>query len=295
MCTSFLRRYSSVFFACTLFSFIFSLQKAIADFVTDFPENARIVSVGGALTEIIYALGAQDQLIARDSTSTYPEDVLKIPELGYMRALSPEGVLSLSPEGIILVEGSGPPSTIDLLKKTSIPILIVPENFSRENITEKIRFVGKALHKEKQAAVLIQKINDQFIENDALLSKVTQPRRVLFVFSIEDGRALVSGADTAADAMIKLSGAVNAVSDYKGYKLLNNEALLKSQPDVILLTNHIQNKNAFDKLKNNPAIQATPAARNHAIKQIDTMYFLGFGPRTAHASKELIDMLYKTD
>ncbi|ABM44681.1 hypothetical protein H704_00419 [Bartonella bacilliformis Peru38] len=295
MCTPFLRRLSSLFLICMLCSFICLTKKVIADPTTNFPKNAHIISIGGALTETIYALGAQNQLIARDSTSTYPKEALTLPELGYMRALSPEGLLSLDPEGILLVEGSGPPSTIDILKKTSIPILIVPENFSRESIIEKIRLVGKALHRETQAAALIEKINHKFMENDALLAKVTKPKRVLFIFSIQNGRAMVSGTHTAADAMIKLSGAINAVSDYRGYKLLNNEELLKSNPDFILLTNHTENLIKIDKILSMPAIKATPAAQNHAIKQVDTMYFLGFGPRTADASKELIDMLYSTD
>lgn len=112
-----LHRFSGLFLICGLLSFTFFSKQAIAEPTTRFPENARIVSIGGSLTEIVYALGAQDQLIARDSTSIYPQEALKLPVLGYMRALSPEGVLSLAPEGILLVEGSGPPSTLDILKK----------------------------------------------------------------------------------------------------------------------------------------------------------------------------------
>ncbi|MCZ2328519.1 heme/hemin ABC transporter substrate-binding protein [Bartonella sp. F02] len=289
------RKLPNFLFICVFLFFIDCFKQATAELVTCFSENARIVSIGGALTEIIYALEAQNQLIARDSTSMYPKEALQLPDLGYMRSLSPEGVLSLSPEGILLIEGSGPPSTINILKKTSIPIIIVPEDFSRENVTEKIRLVGKVLRREKQAEVLIEKINQRFINNDALLAKITKPKRVLFIFSVQNGRILASGTGTAADNMIKLSGGINAISDYKGYRLLNDEALLKSNPDFILLMNHRGNTTTIDKILAMPAIQTTPAARNHAIKQMDTMYFLSFGPRTAEASKELINMLYNTE
>ncbi|CBI76093.1 periplasmic hemin-binding protein [Bartonella clarridgeiae 73] len=278
-----------------MFSFTCFSRQVIAEPTTSFPENARIVSVGGALTETVYALGAQDQLVARDSTSIYPQAALKLPELGYMRNLSPESILSLSPEGILLIEGSGPPSTIDVLKKTSIPLVIIPENFSRESVIEKIRLVGKALHREVQATELIEKLNRNFMNNDKLLTKITNPKRVLFIFSVQNGSVMVSGTDTAADSMIKLSGGINAISDYKGYKLLNNESLLKSNPDFILFVNHSGNSTKIDTILAIPAIQGTPAAQNHAIKQIDAMYFLGFGPRTADASKELINMLYSTE
>ncbi|ENN92118.1 heme/hemin ABC transporter substrate-binding protein [Bartonella bovis] len=292
MSTFFLHRLSNLILSFILFYFTFFSQQATAELTTNFPKNARIVSIGGSLTEIVYALGAKDQLVARDSTSIYPQEALKLPELGYMRALSPEGVLSLTPEGILLIEGSGPSLTIDILKKTSIPLVIVPENFSRENVIEKIRLVGKALHRETQAAALIKKVNRSFMDNDMLLAKITKPKRVLVVLSMQNGRLMVSGTNTAADGMIKLSGGINAISSYKGYKPLNNETLLQSNPDVILLMTHPKNSSQIDQILAIPAIQATSAAQNHAIKQIDAMYFLSFGPRTAEASKELINMLY---
>ncbi|GAA5103698.1 heme/hemin ABC transporter substrate-binding protein [Bartonella jaculi] len=292
MFISLLHRLLNIFLMCLLLSLTCLSKQVIAEPTTRFPENARIVSIGGALTEIVYALGAQDQLVARDSTSVYPQEALKLPVLGYMRALSPEGVLSVAPEGILLVEGSGPASTIEILKKTSIPLVIIPENYSRENVMEKIRLVGQAIHREVQADALIEKLKRNFLDNDALLAKVTKPKRVLFVLSVQNGRVMASGTGTAADGMIKLSGAINAVTDYKGYKLLNNEALLKSDPDVILLVKHGAKSTNIDKILAIPAIQATTAAKNHAIKQMDAMYLLGFGPRTADASKELIDILY---
>ncbi|MBB5073575.1 iron complex transport system substrate-binding protein [Bartonella callosciuri] len=288
----FLRRLPRAFLVFILLSLSIFSQPIIAEPTTHFSENARIVSIGGSLTEIVYALGAQDQLAARDSTSVYPQEALKLPVLGYMRALSPEGVLSLAPEGILLVEGSGPASTIDILKKTSIPIVIVPENYSRESVIEKIRIVGKAIHREAQAAALIKKLSRDFLDNDTLLAKVTKPKRVLFVLSVQNGRIMASGTGTAADGMIKLSGGINVITDYKGYKLLNGEALLKSNPDVILLVKHGKGSSNLEKILAIPAVQATNAAKNHAIKQMDAMYLLGFGPRTASASRELINILY---
>ncbi|WP_336276303.1 heme/hemin ABC transporter substrate-binding protein [Bartonella sp. CB178] len=292
MFTSLSRKFSSLLVVCTLLSFTCLTKQVIAEPTTHFPENARIVSIGGSLTEIVYELGAEGQLIARDSTSVYPQEALKLPVLGYMRTLSPEGVLSLAPEGILLVEGSGPPSTIEILKKTSIPMVIIPENYSRESVIEKIRLVGKAINREMQAATLIEKMSRDFVDNDILLEKVTKPKRVLFILSVQNGRVMASGTGTAADGMIKLSGGINAVSDYKGYKLLNNEALLKLNPDAILLIKYGGKSVNIDKVLAIPAIQATTAAKNHAIKQMDAMYLLGFGPRTAKASREVINMLY---
>src|SRR5690606_22824512 len=106
---------------------------------TVFKDTSRIVSTGGSITEIAYALGEQDKLVARDSTSLYPEAALKLPDVGYMRQLSPESVLSVDPSGLLVVEGSGPKETIDVLKKASIPFITVPETYDHAGILEKIR------------------------------------------------------------------------------------------------------------------------------------------------------------
>src|SRR5262245_9834795 len=90
-----------------------------------FEDPSRIASIGGSVTEIGYALGEEDRLVARDSTSLYPEAALKLPDVGYMRALSPEGVLSVNPTGLLVVEGSGPREAIDVLKKASVPFITV--------------------------------------------------------------------------------------------------------------------------------------------------------------------------
>src|SRR5262245_50807125 len=103
-----------------------------------FPDTSRIVSIGGLITEIVYALGEEARLVARDSTSTWPEAAAKLPDVGYMRALSPEGVLSVNPSAILALHGSGPREAIDVLKKSSVPFIEVPDHFNHEGILEKI-------------------------------------------------------------------------------------------------------------------------------------------------------------
>src|SRR5215207_8192946 len=72
-------------------------------------DPARIVSIGGAITEILYALGFDDRLAGVDSTSLYPAAALRDkPNVGYMRQLSAEGVLGLNPSLVLAAQGSGP-------------------------------------------------------------------------------------------------------------------------------------------------------------------------------------------
>lgn len=275
-------------------------MSVLARTVSELPEQGKLVSIGGSLTEIVYALGAENRLMARDTTSHYPPDASKLPDVGYMRNLSPEGVLSLSPDGILLIEGSGPPSTIEILAHAEVPVVIIPEHFTQNGVIQKILKVGQALHQNEQAKKLADRIEYDFSENDKLLNKITQtkrvsPKRILFVMTIQNGRIMAAGKNTAADGMIALSGGTNAVTDYDGYKLINDEAIINAAPDFILMMSHAGSTTTIDQVLALPTIQMTPAGKNKAVIQMDGLYLLSFGPRTASAARDVINVLYKDE
>ena len=256
------------------------------------PENSKIIVIGGALTEIVYALDAQERVIGRDMTSIYPEAAKALPDIGYMRSLSAESILSLGPQGILLVQGSGPKTTIDILEKASVPMVIVPESFDRDGVINKVRSVGKALRLEEKANELIAKLNQDFDKTDALTHKVTEKKKILFVLSVQNGRVMAAGTNTAANGIIQLAGAENAITGFDGYKLLNDEALLAAKPDMILSMSPFPGRPVTTQLTDLPAVRATPAAKNNMIKDMDGLYLLGFGPRTAAAARDLAEQLY---
>ncbi|MBI0167337.1 ABC transporter substrate-binding protein [Bartonella sp. M0280] len=286
-----IRRLSVVM--CIFLAVTTTPQSASAKKADVFPESAKIISVGGAVTEIVYALGAGEQLIARDTTSSYPDEVQKLPDVGYMRNLSPEGILSLAPDAILLDQGSGPASTVEILENASIPMLEVPEHFTREGVREKIEKIGQALHRQDKAEALIKEVEREFAKNDQLIKDHSDAKRILFVLTVQNGRLMAAGKDTAADGIIRLSGARNAIDGYNGYKLLTDEAIINSSPDLILMMGHSGISATVEDLYKIPAVETTPAFKHKAIKQMDGLYLLGFGPRTPLAVREVIDALYK--
>ncbi|MEX0957036.1 MAG: ABC transporter substrate-binding protein [Rhizobiaceae bacterium] len=273
---------------------VFAAIAARADVVETLPDTSRLVAVGGSITEIIYALGEEDHLIARDTTSVYPQAALALPDVGYMRALSPEGVLSIDPSAILMMEGSGPPEAIDVLKKASVPIAIVPERFDSQGILTKITTIGRAIGEEEKAGQLAAKVAADLADAEASTAHVAERRRVLFVLSNQGGKLLASGTGTAADGIIKMAGGINVMSEFTGYKQLADEAVITAQPDLILMMNARDRPNGEvdTELLAQPAVAATPAGRNKAILHMDGAYLLGFGPRTAAAVRDLAVALY---
>ncbi|SDK70372.1 iron complex transport system substrate-binding protein [Mesorhizobium muleiense] len=270
----------------------FALPARAAEGTEVFADPSKIAAIGGSITEIVFALGEQDRLVARDSTSRYPEAALKLPDVGYMRQLSPEGVLSVNPSGILALHGSGPKETVDVLKKTSIPFIEVPERYDHEGILEKIRIVGKALGADAKAAALAAEIDAKLKAAEKQTASIKDRKRVLFVLSMRGGKILASGSNSAADGIIRLSGGVNAVDGYSGYKQLSDEAVITARPDVILMMNNAGPGVSDDELFANPSIRSTPAGTARKVVRMDGGYLLGFGPRTADVIRDLAASLY---
>jgi iron complex transport system substrate-binding protein len=258
-------------------------------------DTTRLVSVGGDVTEIIYALGEENHLIARDTTSTFPEAASKLPDVGYMRALSPEGILAMNPTAIIAIEGSGPPEALAVLKSATVPFETVPNAYTHDGILAKIDKVGALLGVENKAAALKAQVQADL---DAAIAETEkrpagERKRILFILSMQGGKVMASGTGTAADGIIKLSGSVNAAGDFPGYKPLTDEAIIEAKPDVILMMNRGDGASTKDDdIVKQPALALTPAVQNKAIVRMDGLHLLGFGPRTASAVRELNAAIY---
>ena len=214
-----------------------------------------------------------------------------------MRALSPEGVLSVNPDLIVSEAGAGPAETLEVLKKAGITFIEVPDSFTADGILEKIAAVGEAIGKPAEAATLSAEVENDLTsvaEKTATIPE-TERKRVLFILSTRGGRIMASGTNTAADGIISLAGGVNALTDFEGYKLMTDEAVSQAAPDVILMMDRGGDHGApNDELLALPAIVTTPAAETRSVIRMDGLYLLGFGPRTADAALALAQKIYGT-
>jgi iron complex transport system substrate-binding protein len=257
-------------------------------------DTSRIVSVGGAVTEILYALGMEKNIVGIDTTSLYPPNAAaEKPSVGYMRALSAEGVLGLRPTLIIANEGTGPKETMTVLQAANVPTVIVPDSFSGAGILDKIRVVSEAAGQLQRGRCMADRVRADLGALDRLVASIPAKKRVMFVLSFVNGRAMVSGRKTAADGIIHMAGAINAVSEYEGYKPITDEAVIAAKPDVVLsMQRGGPNPVTADEVFAQASFGATPAAAGKKFVAMDGLYLLGFGPRTARAARDLAETLY---
>ncbi|QIE47508.1 ABC transporter substrate-binding protein [Pseudohalocynthiibacter aestuariivivens] len=257
--------------------------------------SGDVVSIGGSVTEIVYALGQEGRLVARDTTSSYPPEAETLADVGYMRALSAEGVLSLNPTLILSEADAGPPEVIDVLQSAGVRFEMLEPAMDGPGIGTKIRAIGAALDVAEAAKTLADQVEVDMrrVTMEATEMAADAPKRVLFILSTQSGRIMASGTGTQADAMIRLAGGVNAIAGVQGYKLLSDEAITSAAPDVILMMDRSgDHAVADDVLFNMPAIRPTPAAASEHIVRMNGLYLLGFGPRTPDAVADLSAALY---
>jgi iron complex transport system substrate-binding protein len=249
----------------------------------------RIISLGGAITEIIYKLNLQKYLVGVDATSNYPTDSQNYPSVGYARTLSIEGVLSLNPTHILATEDVGPPAFIRTIKNNKkINFEILDSEYSFDGLINRVHRIGAIAGVANSAQTLIAQLNEswRFANADEPISHA-QPK-VLFLLSHQASRILVSGRDTGAAAMIRYAGGMNAINSYAGYKPLNIEAFIQANPDVILMTKQTERSLSTSQvLLKNPALGSVAALKNNRLISIDANQLLGFGPRLPQTILEL--------
>lgn len=249
----------------------------------------RIVSVGGGLTEIIYALGAEKELVGVDTTSLYPQAATKLPSVGYARALSSEGILALSPTLVLATEDAGPPVVLRQIGTAGVPVSVLPANDRFEGVLERIQHVGNLIERGAQASQLETQLKQDWQHARApILARKTPASRVLFILSHSPAQIMVGGRKTSADAMIAYAGARNAVDGFDGFKPLTPEAVIAAQPDIVLFTEQgMSVVGGIDGALKLPGLAQTPAGQKRRIVAQEAMFMLGFGPRLPQALSAL--------
>lgn len=252
-------------------------------------ETGRLVSVHGSLTEVVYLLGAQDQLVGTDTTSTHPEAANRTPKVGYLRQLSAEGLLALRPHAVLGTDEAGPPIVLHQLKQAGVPLRLITVTHRFQDVLDKVQLVGAATRRTQAARDLVADLDARWQDTRQRVQRRTtgRPPRVLFIMA-HGGAPMTGGQGTAAQAVLELVGARNALEGVQGFRPLNAESVVQARPDwVLTTTDSLAAMGGVDRFWQQPGLGQTPAARQQRLVGLDAMALLGFGPRMPATLDEL--------
>ena len=257
--------------------------------------SSRIVVAGGSITEIIYFLNSEEKIVALDVTSNYPEKAKELPSIGYVRNLSAEGILSMNPSIVFGEDDMGPPGVIKQLRDINIDLRIIPEEKTIDGILDKIYCIASIIDKVPNAE---SKINSTLIPDILSIEKRLSistliPKRVMFIFSIKGNKIIVAGSGTSGDGFIKMTGSKNIFSTIEGWKSVSQEAIIKENPDYVIMSKRdLHNSKTIKSISENPIFKNIRAFEEQNIIFDDAMAMLGFGPRTIKSVLNAVNIMY---
>ena len=265
-------------------------------------QTERAVVISQAYTEIIWALGAQDHVVGVDYSSTWPPEVKNVTTVGYHRALSAEGILSLKPTVIVTDGNIGPPQVVEQLKQLHVPFkTFAAKNDSLEGAKALMREMGAYFHKEARAEELCRKLDaDMARALEEAKQHADRPRVAVIHYGRASNIYLLVGASGGGDAgaagqMVRWAGGEMAIQQAGMQRMTSPEIVARANPDVVLMTEFGYDRlsGSKDKILELPGVSTSDAAKNGRIYRVEEHDLMYFGASTGEGVQKLVKLIHQ--
>ena len=271
-------------------------SSAIASVVTGFdgvkvnvPKPQRIVAINSTTTEILFVLGAGDRVVGREDSVVYPAKAKSIPSVGHPYYPSVEGIISLKPDVVVGTKENLPPASITQLRSANVPVLVLePSDLDGvDGYKRRVRMLAELVDQQEKAQEEIGRFDAVLKAVEAGVKKSASRPRVFFFYSHGPAAGYIYGNHTGPHYLIEAAGGENAAQSVEGVKTFTQEAMINTQPDVILVLERVsKNLGGPAAIARTPGIALTPAGRNKKVIEMEET-IRSIGPRFAEFVKEL--------
>ncbi|CNI28630.1 heme/hemin ABC transporter substrate-binding protein [Yersinia pekkanenii] len=246
--------------------------------------SQRIITIGGDVAEITYALGVGANIVARDRASVRPKELKALPDVGFMRQLNAEGILALKPTLVLTTERAAPSRALQQIAANGINVVYVPLDTDPQEVTNKIQLIATMVNQEEKGRQLIQRYQQQL----ASVVSTPLPVKALFIMNHAGIPPLAAGKNTPADTLFRAAGLKNAIQEFAGYRPLSQEGIIASAPDLLIITTHsVKSLGGVDNVWLIPGVALTPAGKQQRILVLDDISLLSFGLHTPGVLQQL--------
>ena len=253
---------------------------------------SRVVVLNGDITEVVFALGLGESVVAVDTSATYPVEAAALPKIGYQRALSAEGILSMSPTLVIGNENAGPPEVLEQVRSTGVPVVILESVTTLDGASRKMSSVAQALGVPDRGEEIVRELEAQIEEVRTLAAQAQERPTAVFLYMRGLDALFLIGQDHLSHELFEASGAISGaatVGVFQPFIPLTAESLAAADPDcIVVLTAGLQSVGGREGLLSLPGVGQTAAAETGCILDFDDQYFGGGGPRMGQVLMDLL-------
>ncbi len=285
-------RIKHLYISICLVTLLFSCQKnkeSEKENKAESPQELRIITAGGNITESLYLLGLGEKVIATESSSNHPKEAQKKQKLGYVASLKVEPILAEKPTHVFCSHRLKSPKIIEQLYE-SVNFKQFNEPKSFEDMKNIIKEIAKSTNSEDKLAEILE----EFKKQEGILKEILSTKngdkkpKVAFIMA-HRGSIMAAGDNSSAQTMINIVEAENVFTNFESYKGISNEVLLEKEIDFLfnLRTNPMQLsfKEEFSEIADN---------FKGEVIDMSASYIVNMGPRMIMAAQDIAKEIYKT-
>ncbi len=253
----------------------------------------RIVSLAPSTTEILFAIGAGDQVVGREDLANYPEEALALPSIGNTFAgLNIEAILALEPDLVVVAELTSP-EQIQSLRDVGLIVFVVPNPTDLPEMYDSLRLVAKVTGHGEETETLIESLEARVT---AVMDRVAQADSTLPVFyqldSTDPSAPWTAGPGTFIDSLITMAGGRNVAGSLEGaWVQISSEELISQNPEVILLGDALWGTTP-EMVAERPGWDAIDAVENGRIYPFNDDLASRPGPRLVDGLEEMASLIH---
>jgi iron complex transport system substrate-binding protein len=275
-------------------AFPVTITDALDKEVTIENDPEKIVSLIPSNTEILFDLGAGEEVVGVSDFANYPEETADIEKIGGME-FNVEKIISLKPD-LVLAHGSSAHNSeagLQQLRDAGIAVLVVNDAKSFEEVYDSIEMIGQATGETEEAKTTIDDMKKQLEDIQAKAESISEDdEKEVFVEVAPAPEIFSPGKNTFMDDMLSMIHAKNVTHDQEGWNQIDQEAIIQANPDVIITTYGYYTENPIDQVLSRDGWQDVTAVKEEQVVDVHSDLVTRSGPRLVEGVEELAKAVY---
>lgn len=253
----------------------------------------KIVSLMPSNTEILFALGSGDKIIAASDYCNYPAETKDIPKLPSGEQLNIEAIIALNPDVAIIGNMTAMEEQVKQLEQAGVKVVVTKANSLSETY-DVIKMIGTVVGKDKEAEKIVKNMKDGFEKIKKQVANKASSKVYVEVSPLEYG-LWSCGQNTFIQELIDIIGAKNIFDDIEGWAAVSEEQVIDRNPDFILTTSSPLTgiEDSVGEISSRKNWSQIEGVKNNKIVMLDSDMISRPGPRLLDTANELVKVIYE--